>query len=418
VSKEARFYRKRKQAFQQYEDHAKPSPLVESSCPSCGSHEVSVFFQINRVPVHSVLLMATREMALNYPQGDIALGFCESCGFISNMAFDPGVHEYSSMYEETQGFSPTFNSFHRTLADYMISRYGLYDKSIVEIGCGKGEFLTLLCELGNNRGIGFDPAYVSDRNTNPAKERITFIKDFYSREYAQYEGDFFCCKMTLEHIQNTREFVRMVHDCVIKQAGTVVFFQVPDVMRILRDVAFWDIYYEHCSYFSMGSLARLFHKSGFDVVDVWKDFEDQYVMIEARPRKGRPTILPDQADDIEELKGDVACFSENVQRNLRFWKEYLGKNTQHGKRTVLWGGGSKAVGFLTTLDIHNGIEYVVDINPYKHGTYLAGTGQGIVAPDFLREYKPDVVIVMNPVYRDEVTKDLQRMGLSPEVITV
>ena len=34
------------------------------------------------------------------------------------------------------------------------------DMELLEIGCGKGEFLHLLCEGGRNRGIGIDPAYV------------------------------------------------------------------------------------------------------------------------------------------------------------------------------------------------------------------------------------------------------------------
>jgi len=387
-------------------------------CCSCGGKSVSIFYEVKGMPVHSVLLMPNRETALNYPKGDIVLGFCETCGFISNVAFDPRLHEYSPLYEETQGFSPTFNAFHHRLATYLIDRYGLHNKTIIEIGCGKGEFLTLLCELGGNRGIGFDPAYVSERNTSPAKERITFIKDFYSRKYAQYEGDFFCCKMTLEHIQNTAEFVRMVYDSVTSQPETIVFFQVPEIIRILRDLAFWDIYYEHCSYFSMGSLARQFHKSGFDVIDVWKDFEDQYVMIEARPGNGKSAVVLNQAEDMQDLSNAVTHFSEKYQRKVKFWKHYLCRMTEGKHRIVLWGGGSKAVGFLTTLDIRNGIEYVVDINPHKHGTYVAGTGQEIVAPNFLREYKPDVVIVMNPVYRDEIRKDLQQMDLPPEVITV
>ena len=40
---------------------------------------------------------------------------------------------------------------------------GLRGKDIIEIGCGKGEFLLLLCEMGNNRGTGFDPGFVSER---------------------------------------------------------------------------------------------------------------------------------------------------------------------------------------------------------------------------------------------------------------
>ena len=124
-------------------------------CHNCGAHGMSIFCEFRGVPVHSVLLMPTREAAVNYPRGDIVLGFCKTCGFISNVAFNPDMQEYSSRYEETQGFSPTFNTFHQNLASRLINRYNLHGKDIIEIGCGKGEFLTILCETGKNRGVGF-----------------------------------------------------------------------------------------------------------------------------------------------------------------------------------------------------------------------------------------------------------------------
>lgn len=64
------------------------------------------------------------------------------------------------------------------------------------------------------------------------------------------------------------------------------------------------------------------------------------------------------------------------------------------------------------------IAYVVDINPYRQGKFMAGTGQQIVAPQFLREYKPDVAIAMNPVYQAEIERDLSQMGLSTTVLSV
>ena len=139
---------------------------TEIICHSCGVHGVSIFCEFRSVPVHSVLLMPTREIAVNFPKGDVELGFCQNCGFVFNTAFDPGMHEYSSKYEETQGFSPTFNAFHRRLATRLIERYDLHHKNIIEIGCGKGEFLTLLCEMGENRGVGFDPSYINHPNHN------------------------------------------------------------------------------------------------------------------------------------------------------------------------------------------------------------------------------------------------------------
>jgi hypothetical protein len=82
---------------------------------------------------------------------------------------------------------------------------------------------------------------------------------------------------------------------------------------------------------------------------------------------------------------------------------------------VLWGGGSKAVAFLTTIKLQAGLDYVVDINPYKHGTFLPGVGQEVVSPEFLQGYRPDVVIVMNSIYLDEIGRDLEGLGLVPEL---
>jgi hypothetical protein len=83
----------------------------------------------------------------------------------------------------------------------------------------------------------------------------------------------------------------------------------------------------------------------------------------------------------------------------------------------LWGGGSKGVAFLTTLGLSlDDVSYVVDINPVKCGTFMAATGQEIVTPDFLQTYQPDDVILMNPIYRPEIQRILEDMGLAPEII--
>ncbi|HTX98912.1 MAG TPA: class I SAM-dependent methyltransferase [Bacteroidota bacterium] len=379
---------------------------------------MEIFYGIEQVPVHSVLLMETREQALTYHRGDIALGFCPACGFMSNVVFDPSVHEYSSKYEETQGFSETFQSFHRGLAQRLIDRYDLHGKSLIEIGCGKGEFLTMLCEMGGNTGVGFDPAYISERNTSPARDRMTFIKDLYSEKYTSYHGDFVCCKMTLEHIHNVAEFMSTVRRSIGDRRETIVFFQIPDMKRILEEDAFWDIYYEHCSYFTQGSLARLFRRTGFDVVDLGTEYDGQYLMIEARPGTGTGTPALAQENDLQATTEAVRKFSASIDRTISLWRKRLTAYEKENKRVVIWGGGSKGVAFLTKLNVRDQIQYAVDINPYKKGTFMAGTGQEIVLPGFLTTYKPDVVIVMNPIYLGEIGQDLKRLGLAPQVIPI
>jgi len=387
-------------------------------CPGCYTEGMRIFYEVRNVPVHSVLLMATREISLNYPRGDIALGFCRSCGFISNVLFDPGRLDYSDKYEETQGFSATFNHFHLSLVDRLIERYDLYDKDIIEIGCGKGEFLKLLCERGNNRGIGFDPAYVSGRSRAEAGSRVSFMQDFFSEKFSGTPADFICCKMTLEHIQNAAGFVKMIRNTIADRQDKILFFQVPDTTRILSESAFWDIYYEHCSYYCPLSLTSLFESCGFDIVELWREYGDQYLMIVVRPRNRRDDSDQGSEYELEKIAWAVKNFSTNSKNKINSWHQRLEDTQRQKQRVVLWGGGSKGVAFLTTLGIQDEIEYVVDINPYKQGTYMAGTGQKIVAPKFLKEYQPNVVIIMNPAYHRDILEDLDQMKVNANCITV
>jgi SAM-dependent methyltransferase len=320
-------------------------------CPSCNSLNVETSYVVRDVPVHSVTLLSSQDQALNYPTGDNVLEFCHSCGFIFNAAFDRTLQDYSKEYESTQSYSPAFNEFHIKLAKRLIKDYDLRNKDIIEIGCGQGEFLNLLCELGANHGVGFDPAYTVEHKVNNPDPRAIFISDYYSEKYAKYQADFVCCKMTLEHIHNPLNMVSTVRRSLDNCSDTIVFFQVPDVKRILTELAFWDIYYEHCSYFSAGSLARLFRRSGFEVVNLSRDYDDQYLMIEARLASGQNRSLLQVEDDMVQLKQAVARFSASVHSRLEQWRRWLLNFYSDGKKVVIWGGGSKGVAFLTTLGI-------------------------------------------------------------------
>jgi SAM-dependent methyltransferase len=387
-------------------------------CHSCGSDRILSFYELKDIPAHSCLLMPTREEALNYPTRDLQLGFCQSCGFIENTVFDSTLHEYSSRYEETQAFSPLFMEFARNLAARLIERYDLRDKQVLEIGCGKGEFLVLLCEMGANRGIGFDPGTIVERVQSEAASRITFIRDFYSEKYSHVQADFVCCRHTLEHIQDTRELLKTVRRSIGDRLDTIVFFEVPDVARVLKEQAFWDIYYEHCSYFSLGSLARLFRSCGFEVLDLLKEFGDQYLLIEARPSRDSQGRYFEGEDDLASLSSDVKAFETQCPAKLTQWRDTLSRIRERNQRAVVWGSSSKAVAFLTSLGVRDEVEYVVDINPYKHGMFMPGTGQEIVPPSFLEEYRPDLAIVMNPVYCDEIRRDLAELDLRTELVAV
>ncbi|WP_315874649.1 class I SAM-dependent methyltransferase [Thermocoleostomius sinensis] len=391
---------------------------VHKTCPNCGHGELSVFYEVRNVPVHSCLMPNTQLEALDFPRGDVVLGHCEHCGFITNIAFDAKWSAYAPNYEDQQSFSPTFNQFAIDLANRLIEKYDLYEKDIVEIGCSKGDFLLLLCELGNNRGVGIDPSVVPGRVKSAAANRVTFIQDYYGDHHAKYVGDFICCRHTLEHIQPTAEFLSTVRRSIGDRLNTVVFFEIPDTLRVLHDLAFEDIYYEHCSYFTPGSLARLFRSCGFEILDLYLAYGQQYLMIEARPvTHSSDRILPLE-EALEQTAADVQYFAAAIETKLFHWKQHLVTLQDQGKRVVIWGSGSKCVAFLTTLGMADQVQYVVDINPHRHGKFIPGVGKEIKSPEFLKVYQPDQIIVMNAIYCAEIQKMLNGMGVGAEIVAL
>ncbi len=398
-------------------------PTDAGVCPNCLAANAESLYEVREVPVHSVLLMRSRDEAMGYPRGDVSLKFCPRCGFLYNGSFDPSVHEYSTRCEESQGFSGTFNAFARRLASQVVEQYDVRGKTVLEIGCGKGEFLELLCRLGDNRGIGIDPAFIPERMQPGNNSRLQFIQDLYSEKYAHLEADVVCCRHTLEHIAPTYEFLSLLRRTIGQRDETLVFFELPEAMRVLKEGAFWDIYYEHCSYFTPGSLARLFRSTGFDILDLELDYDDQYILIAARPSDGSAAKFGGDGkfaleDDLDEIRAAAAAFPEVCRQAQDGWRTMLREAAAKGQRTAIWGGGSKGVAFLTTLGIRQEVCCVVDINPHKQGKFMPGTGHAVVSPEQLVDQRPDHLIVMNPVYCEEIQAELDRLRIKARLCAV
>ena len=385
-------------------------------CPICGSAAIDMFFEWNDVPVHCNVLWETREQAQKAPRGDIELGFCRSCGHIYNFKFDPERLEYSQKYENSLYHSPRFRQYARDLVDYLTDKFSLNDKHIIEIGCGKGDFLYQICRKGANRGTGFDPSYEPDRAGYEKLDYLTFIVDFYSEKYASLPADLICCRHVLEHMRSPVEFLRSVKNNVNAQAHAAVFFEVPNVLFTLDDLAIWDIIYEHCSYFSPMSLFYLFEMLGFDVLGLRETFGGQFLTIEAISsghESEEPLVF---RYPLTEMQEKVRQFEQRFEEKVAAWDRIFTDRLAAMERGVVWGAGSKGVSFLNFFGEKAGIDYVVDVNPNKHDKYVPASGQKIVPPEFLAEYKPEYVIIMNPLYAEEIREQLNRIGV--EAVTI
>lgn len=385
------------------------------TCPVCLGTDTREFMQLLQVPVHCNVLWSSKEEALGAPRGDMTLGFCRTCGHLWNTRFDPTLMEYTQAYENSLHFSPRFRQYAEELAGRLVSQYGVRGKTVVDIGCGKGDFLAMMCQKGDNRGYGFDPSYEPGIQSPDAESRMTIIRDFYSSRYAEHQADLISCRHVLEHIQRPRAFLDNVLQAAGGRASTVIFFEVPNGLWTLRDLGIWDLIYEHCSYFSPLSLSTLFASTGFTVLGTDELYGGQFLGIDARVGgPNGPAGHPDA--EVASIRHLLDAFTSRYQEKVESWRVRFAAFRTSGSKVVVWGGGSKGVTFLNTLKLYDEVTAMVDINPRKQGHFVSGTGQAVIPPDLLTEIRPEVVIIMNEIYREEIIAQLAALGLSPEVL--
>jgi hypothetical protein len=392
-----------------------PSSTVVS-CPVCEFGQLTIFFEMLQMPVFSNILRKSQLEALNCLKGDIRLAFCGRCGYINNIAFEPKLVSYGQqVYEKNLDCSSCFQDYSRSLVKGIIERYKLFGKNIIEIGCGNGNFLISLCKVGNNYGVGFDPSNI-ERKVPPSKKsyHISFIQDYYSKKYRDYPSDLFVCRQTLEHIPYPRNFLGDLRSIIADRLKTDIFFEVPNALNTLRNNFYWDIIYEHCSYFTPESLSALFSLSKFDVCEISESFEGQFLCVYAKPN-GKHKAFSNYQPNSGIVSSYALSFRNNWQSKINALRHKLNEIMQNKQRCVVWGAGSKAVTFLNTFK-DSPIEYAIDINPHLQGSYIAGTGQEIVSPEFLSTYRPDFVIVMNSIYSYEITILTKKLGIAPQFI--
>lgn len=387
---------------------------VDLPCPACDAVALEVFFEAAAVPVFCNVLWPTAAEALASPRGAIELAHCGACGLLYNVAFDPARIEYEGTYENSLHFSPRFQAFADELADGLVERWGLRGKNLLELGCGFGDFLASLCERGENVGRGFDPGHNPAHVARPARGSLQIEAIPFDRRHADLPVDFMLSRHVLEHIPRPLEWLREIREILLTNNRPDYYLEVPNALYTLRDMGIWDIIYEHCSYFTPVALAKLLGRAGYQVSAMRELYAGQFLGAEGSLAGGSegPIPGPEQA----EIARMVAAFGGLQREKVAEWRARV---RAEAGGVVVWGGGSKGVTFLNLLGAGTDeVRRVVDVNPRKHGKFVAGTAQEIVPPEALVEDPPGLILVMNAVYLDEIRGQLEGLGLRGVLATV
>lgn len=381
-----------------------------SRCPVCADEAAASFLVRDPVPVHQNLLTRTVDAALALNRGRLDLHACSRCGFVFNAAFDPRLLDYGAAYENTQTCSPAFEAHVASLADHLVEERGLRDARIVEIGCGKGGFLRALLERdAGNRGVGFDPSYSGPENDLGGRLRVE--RRFFDESCGGTGADAVICRHVIEHIPDPVALLRLVRSSTASPEVRV-FFETPCIEWILAHEVIWDVFYEHCSYFSAGSLTAAFQAAGFEVASVRHVFGGQYLWIEATP--GAPSGAP--ARDGEGISTMARRFSTAEADHVARLRARLLALRRDGP-VAMWGAAAKGATLASLVDPERDLlACVVDLNPVKQGGYLPGTAHPIVAPAALGPLGVRTAVVTNPNYLGENARLLRQASLDVRLV--
>jgi glycosyltransferase involved in cell wall biosynthesis/SAM-dependent methyltransferase len=387
---------------------------MRTACPICSGHGGREFVQIPAAPVYCNLLFPTADEARSVPRADIRLALCPTCGMIWNADFEPRLMSYAGDYENSLSASATFREYATQLASRLVETYDIRGKDVIEIGCGRGEFLAELCHTGGNRGLGLDPSTAA--SVGPGDASIRIVRAEYTGEYRDEPVDLLVCRHVLEHVPAPSAFLSSIREMLGDRRETIVYVEVPDGRSMLEDLAVWDVIYEHHSYFAPPAMTRAFESSGFAVRRVSSEYHAQFLSIDATPDGRARRRGGSGGPEIEELQRLASRFGASRTEAIGRWGARLAAWQAAGRRIVLWGAGSKGVTFLNSVPGAGGIDAVVDANPRKRGMFASGSGHEIVSPPSLRAAPPDVVVVLNVAYEFEITRALRELGLEAEVV--
>ena len=389
---------------------------MRTECPVCGETDTSSILELRDIPVFCNVQLESRSEALSQPTGDMVFTSCIHCGHFFNAAFDESLLSYDTSYENSLHFSPTFNQFAAGLVERLVKQYALHNKRVLDIGCGKGDFLGMLCDAGANHGFGFDLSVEADRAVHPENGSVQYFKEYFSDRHADLQPDLVTCRHVLEHIYDPATFLRNLEGSLQSSQSCAVYFEVPNAFFTIRDLGIWDLIYEHCQYFTPNSFAHAFVRADFEVQSVYECFGQQFLGLDGQLKGGQVAeSCLDQTEMGPGLTASIATFGDRFRQSTRDWHDRVASLSGE---VVIWGGGSKGVTFLNMLELGDEISCVVDINPHKQGKFIPVTGHELVSPEQLADIRPDHILLMNPLYAAEVGKSIEQLEINVNLIPV
>lgn len=312
---------------------------------------------------------------------DLNVYQCSGCGLVQ---INNQPVPYYKEVVRAAAFSNEMRVFRQKQFTEFVQRYALQKKKFVEIGCGRGEYLTLFQEAGV-LAYGVEYAGPSVQHCVNSGLRVTqgFVDAAdYMLSNAPFDG--FAILNFLEHWPDPNSSLRgIAHNL---RDGGIGLVEVPNLDMILRKNLFSEFISDHIFYFTHETLETTLRLNGFEVLECSEIWYDYIISVVVRKRRAC----------------DVSSFESTRQRLKSEIDDYIRK---YGSGDVaIWGAGHQALAIIALLGLAGKVKYVVDSAPFKQNRFTPVSHIPIVPPEWLRTEPVRAVIVMAASYSDEVAK--------------
>lgn len=310
---------------------------------------------------------------------------CSGCGLVQ-LNNEP-VPYYKEVIRAA-AFSEEMRDFRLKQFQKLVDSYSLGGKKIIEIGCGRGEYLSLMRQCGAD---AFGLEFSDDSVKECVKKCLKVRKGFIDRpEYPLNDAPFdaFIILNYLEHLPDVNATLSGIHGNLTEDAIGLV--EVPNFDMIVRNRLFSEFIGDHLFYFTTETLKTALCLNGFEVLKcaaVWHDY-----IISTVVRKRRRTDLSVFGQQQAHLKTELQIYISRFP----------------DRKVAIWGAGHQALAVMSLTGIAAQVRYVVDSATFKQGKYTPATHVQIVPPEHLVTDPVDAVIVMAAGYSDEVVRIIRQ----------
>lgn len=394
---------------------------MNMTCIACG-HALSPLMTLDDMPASAQNIPAASELAEDHPLS-LTLCQCPSCGLVQ---FDTEPVDYYRDVIRAGGGTRTMTRLrHEEYARLLtaMQEQHIRGRRIVEVGCGRGEFLRMWQNLAEDPegaaalardqerdplsgqpnaaplhlvGIEHKPSLVAEANAS-ADKKYRVYEGFATGDVRYPEGPFdaFVQFNFLEHQPDPCDMLRNIwHNLKPQALGLIT---VPSFEYILRYNGYYELLRDHIANYTEFTLQKLLQDCGFELLSMDLVNRDT---IEAIVRKADP-------DELSELHYsgrliDVSALRDSYDRLSASVNAHIDHLSESRRTMAIWGASHQGFTLAATTKLGGRVEYIIDSAPFKQGRFSPASHIPIVAPDYAVAHPVDEILIVAPGYTDEI----------------